>query len=204
METQLQELLDKIQKQGVDEARQKAHAIEEQARADAKKILEDAKKEAEAIVLRGKQEAASMEASGKEALTHAGRDLILRLKEEIKVVFAHLIQTEVKAALGPETLGEIIVRMVEAWNKKGIDSLELLLSKDDASKMEKYLRGKLSAEMMKGMVIKPVASVEAGFRIKEKDGTSYLSLTDEGLAEIIQAFLNPKLSQVIAAKKDGK
>jgi len=204
MEIQLQELLDKIQKQGVDEARQKANTIEEEARAIAKKIIDDARKEADGMISRARQDVASWESSGREALSQAGRDLILKLKEEIKNIFGHVIQAEVKTALDPETLGDIIVKMVEAWHKKGVTSLELLLSKDDAAMMEKYLRAKLAAEMMKGTVIRPVANVEAGFRIKEKDGTSYISLTDEGLTEILQAFLNPRLGRIISGKKDGK
>ncbi|RPJ06011.1 MAG: V-type ATP synthase subunit E [Spirochaetaceae bacterium] len=204
METQLQELLDKIQKQGVDEARQKANTIEEQARTNAKKIMDDAKKEADGIVNRAKQEAASLDASGREALAQAGRDLVLRLKEEIKAVFDTVIKAEVGASLTTEALGQMIALMVDAWVKKGVTSLELLLSKDDAAKMEKHLRGKLSAELLKGVVIRPVPNVEAGFRIMEKDGASYVNLTDEGLAEILQAFLNPRLGRIISGAKEGK
>ncbi|MBN1524530.1 MAG: hypothetical protein JW904_08610 [Spirochaetales bacterium] len=204
MEVQLQELLDKIQHQGVAEAKKKAGEVEAEAKGKADEIVAAARKQAEGIVSRAKQDAQGFEASAREALRQAGRDLLLRLQEEIKTLFSRVTRNETAASLTPEVIGEILVHMVEAWTKKGDVSAQLLLSKNDLEKVEKYLQAKLSKEILAGVTFTPSASVDAGVRITEKDGKSYVNLTDEGLSEILSAYLNPRIAGLLAGKKDGE
>ena len=53
---------------------------------------------------------------------------------------------------------------------------------------------KCASEMKKGIVIKALPDIKAGFRIMEKDGTAYYNITEEGIAEFLGEYLNPKLA----------
>ena len=57
MEIQLQELIDKIKKDGIESASKDAARLKQEAEGEAKRILEAARKEAADIVARGKQDA---------------------------------------------------------------------------------------------------------------------------------------------------
>ena len=80
METQLKELIDKIQTEGVAEAEQKAGEIENEAKHKAADIIDKAKKEAERVLAEARSEAERMEDTGKATLKQSGRDLILGLR----------------------------------------------------------------------------------------------------------------------------
>jgi V/A-type H+-transporting ATPase subunit E len=92
------------------------------------------------------------------------------------------------------------------FSPKGDKTVELQVSEADAERLEKHLRAALSREIGKGLVITPVESIDAGFRIGEKDGAVYHDITDVGLAEILGAFVNPRLAELIrqaAEKAEG-
>jgi V/A-type H+-transporting ATPase subunit E len=55
----------------------------------------------------------------------------------------------------------------------------------------------LSEELKKGVVLKPVAHIDAGFRVGEKNGSAYYDFTAGGVAEILAEYLNPRLAEIM-------
>jgi V/A-type H+-transporting ATPase subunit E len=39
--------------------------------------------------------------------------------------------------------------------------------------------------------------VQAGFRISTKDGSAYYDFSDEGIAEMLSAFVSPRLAELL-------
>lgn len=202
MDVQLKELIETIKTEGVKEAEDKSAAIISEAEAQAKSILEAARKEAEKIVASGRADAAKFEASGKEAVKQASRDLLLKIQGQIENLFDSLIQKESATAFSGKVLEESIVAVMKGWAEKGSLDLTVLLSDKDFKNLEKTLKDRLSAEMKKGLEIKPFSGVDAGFRIAEKDGGSYYNFTAQGVAEMLSEFLNPRLAELM--KEAGK
>jgi len=81
MSERLNELLQKINQDGVKKAEEKAKAIETEANLKAEKILNEAKSKSEKIIQLANAEAEKVRLSGEATLKQASRDLILRLKE---------------------------------------------------------------------------------------------------------------------------
>ena len=93
---------------------------------------------------------------------------------------------------------ETIVKLVNSWSGKGEAGLEVLLSKEDCDKIEGSLKSKLGETMKNGVTIKPVADIEAGFRISEKEGKLYYDFTHKGIAECLMEYLNPRLGEIMS------
>jgi V/A-type H+-transporting ATPase subunit E len=197
MDVQLNELIAKIKSEGVKNAEKEAASIIKQAEKKADEILAAAEKKASAHLAEAKAESSRFEQTARESLKQASRDVLLTLKERIIGLFEAVILQETREALSEKTLEEAIVSMIKAWKPSELAGLELLLSPEDLAGVEKKLRAALAAEFKKGVEIKPSARVQAGFQIGEKDGAAYYNFTDQGIAEILSDYLNPKIAECV-------
>ncbi len=204
MEAQLQELLDKIQKEGVEEAERKAAHIIKEAEDKAAAVLADARREAEETTAEAARRAELAEKRGREALKQAARDLILKLKETIGGMFERLLTQGLKTSLDARVLAELAGKIVSVWKPGDGAALEFQVSAADAERLRDHLAAALAAELKQGVAVRPVDSVEAGFRVAEKGGSVAYDFSDTGLAEVLQAFVNPLLAKLIGeAVGDG-
>jgi len=197
MDVQLNELIAKIKSEGVKNAEKEAAVILRQAEKKADEILAAAEKKASAYLAEAKAESSRFEQTAKESLKQASRDVLLTLKERIIGLFEAVILQETREALSSKILEEAIVSLIKAWNPNELAGLELLLSAEDLAGVEKKLRAALAAEFKKGVEIKTSARVQAGFQIGEKDGAAYYNFTDQGIAEILSDYLNPKIAECV-------
>ena len=205
MDIQLKELIETIKKDGIASAEAQAAQIIAEAEQKAEEIRQKAQHEAEKLIQEAKREVERTEQASRDALVQAGRDLLLSLERRIVLLFEGVIKAATQEALGGEGIVQILTALVSAWVEKNSPDIEILLSPKDYQKLEKGLQSRLAAELKKGVVIKPHPSVEAGFRIGEKNGSAYYDFTVEGLAEILAATLSPRLAELLkkAAKAEG-
>ena len=197
MEAQLKELIEKIRQDGVETAEQEAEKIIAEAKNEADGIIEEAHKKSKEMIENAKKENRRQEQAGKEALVQAGRDLLISLEKKITQIFDELIKSETGAALEGKFLENILTAMVKEWVKTRSDHITVLLPEDELKALEGSLKKKLTAELKKGVEIKPTNAVEKGFYISEKEGSSYYNFSAEGIAEIIAEYVNPRLSEAI-------
>ncbi len=199
MAERLKELLEKINKEGVQAAEEKKREIESNAEGDAKRIIEKAKKEAKKIIedaeLKAKKTAQATEAS----LRQGARDLILSLKDEIRKILDNIIVAETQEAMSSEDVVDILTRLIEKYiDKKGETSdIKILLKKEDLDKLKKGLMLKLKEKSKLGIEFKSSPNINAGFSISFDKGKSYFDFTDEGLSEALSAYLNPELKKLL-------
>ena len=198
MEVQLQELIDKIKKDGIESASEEAARVKRDAQAEAGRIIAAAKKEADDILSRGKSDAERSEKAGKAALEQASRNLVLAFKGEIQVLLDKIIAAAAASAFKEDTLKIILPELVKSWaSKGGSDSLVLLLSEADLGKLKSWATGLLADELKKGLELKSDRNLGAGFRIANKDGSAYYDFSAESVAELLSAYLNPYLAGIL-------
>jgi V/A-type H+-transporting ATPase subunit E len=198
MEVQLQELLDKIKNEGVKAAEAEAARIREEAEKRSRDAIQRAEQQAAEIVARAREEAARFEQTSREAVKQAARNAILGVRQGVVGIFDALLARETREALSAQNLTEVIVALVKAWPEKQIASLEALLPPEDLKKLEKGLKARLVEELKKGFELKPLAALEAGFRIAMKDGSAYYNFTDQGIAQILAEYLNPRIAGLMS------
>lgn len=197
MDVQLQELIDKIKSEGIKTAEQESARVLKEAEHKANDILADAHDEASSIIAKAKEEAHRFEQTAKEAVKQAGRNTILSLRTRVIEIFDAVIAEETKQAYSLKVLEEAIVSLIKAWSKEQVPNLQVLMSSSDLKKIEKQLKSRLAAELKKGVELKPFPELQAGFRIAMKDGSAYYNFSDQGIAEILSEYLNPKIAEIV-------
>jgi len=198
MDIRVQELLDRIRKDGVDSAEAEAAKIMADAEARRAAIVAEAEKEARGIVEKAKTEAERAEASGRAALAQATRDLVLSFRGEIEKQLAAIVAAETHAAFGADAMKKALPGILEAWAKDGRDQLSVLVPEKDLAELDAFFRDKLAAALRKGVELRPLKSVKSGFRIAEKGGAAYYDFSAESVAAMLSAHLNANLASIVA------
>lgn len=204
MDVQLQELIDKIKKDGVASAEAESRKIVEASEKRAEEIIAEAQSKASEIIKTAKAETARMEKASEEAITQAGRNMLLSFKDSLVKELDGLIQADIAGAESKDVMAKLIPETVKAWAKNSDASeLSVLVSEKDLKDLEKSLVAELKDEISKGLEIKPDKTLSAGFRIGVKNGAAYYDYSAESLAEMFAAYLNPKVAALMKdAAKD--
>jgi V/A-type H+-transporting ATPase subunit E len=203
MDIQVQELIDKIKKDGIESASEEAARLKREAEAEARQIVEAAKKEAEEIIARGKQDAERSEKAGVAALEQASRNLVLAFQGEIQALLDKLVKQQTGASYGDDVLKAVLPELIKSWAAKGEDSLAVLLGEGELAKLQGFFNEKLTAELKKGVELKSSRNLAGGFRIANRDGSAYYDFSAESVAELLSAYLNPRLAEILKSSSKG-
>ena len=206
MDVQLQELIDKIKKDGVAAAEKESAKIIANSEKKAEAIIAEAQSKADEIIKSAKSETEKMEKASEEAIIQAGRNMLLSFKDALIGELDGLIKTGTEKGLTKDVLAKLVPETVKLWAKNSNASeLSVLLSEKDLKALEKSLTTSLKAEIKKGLEIKPDKTLTAGFRIGVKNGAAFYDYSAESLAEMFAAYLNPKVAALLKeAAKDEK
>ncbi|MDR0494328.1 MAG: V-type ATP synthase subunit E [Treponema sp.] len=197
MDIQVQELIDKIKKDGIESASEEASRIRREADAEAKQIVDAAKKEAGGIVAKGKQDAERFEKAGVAALGQASRNLVLAFKGEIQALLDKIVAEQLGKTYNDDILKAVIPELIKAWPGKKSDSLAILVSEASLTKLKTAFKTKLAVELKKGLELKSDRNLTGGFRIAHKDGSAYYDFSADSVAEMLCAYLNPRLAEIL-------
>jgi V/A-type H+-transporting ATPase subunit E len=203
MDIQLQELIDKIKKDGIEGATAETVRLKSQAESEVKHIVEAAQKEADAIIAKGKADAERSEKAGIAALEQASRNLVLAFRAEIEALLNSIVARELVASYSEDTLKAALPDILKAWTSKGGDALDVMVSEATLKKLGDWFNGQLAAELKKGVELKSDRNLGAGFRIANKDGSAYYDFSAESVAELLSAYLNPKLAEILQKSAKG-
>ena len=197
MAEELKELLEKIRREGIDAAEERAREIDAEARRRADGIVRGAEERASEIVSEAKARIAKDEASGRQSLKQAARDTLISLHQEIVSMLDKIVTAHIHKALGADELTKIILALVKDVGCAGKEKTVIALKKEDLEKIEKALFGELGAEAKKAVVLKHAAGIKGGFTISYDSGRSYYDFSDKALAEYITAYLRPELAKAL-------
>ena len=206
MDVQLQELIDKIKKDGVTAAEKQAAQIIADAEKKAESIKKNAEDKAAQIIKDAKAETQRMEKASDEAIVQAGRNMLISFKDSLIAELDGLIKAETEKAASKDVLSKLVPETVKAWVKNtDASELSVLLSEKDLKALQSSFTTKLKAEIKKGLEIKPDKTITAGFRIGVKNGVAFYDYSAEALSEMFAAYLNPKVAALLkVAAKDAK
>jgi V/A-type H+-transporting ATPase subunit E len=204
-ETNIQALLDRIKREGVEKAEQEARDIVDRARAEANRLIEQAQKESARLVAEAEEEVRRKQGAFESKMSQAGRDLVLGVKQQIIGLMQRILEREVKHTLTPDFLREVITEVIKRWQTQDTpeEGSEILLSENDLERLDEAFVAGLQKELRGGVTLRPVKAVEAGFRIGERDGALHYDFSDRGIAEMLSAYLNPRVAKFLKEDAGG-
>lgn len=124
MDIQLQELIEKIKKDGVSSAESAARKIIADAEKKAASIVSDAEVKADSIIKTAKAETDRMEKASEDAIAQAGRNLIISFRDGINKELSSIVNSETEKAMDKDLLKKLIPETVKAWSANLDNTLE--------------------------------------------------------------------------------
>lgn len=195
MENKIQELTDKIYREGVEKGNAEARKLIANAQDEAKKIVEDARKEAEAIVAASHKSADELAENTKSELKLFAGQAVNALKSEIAtMVTDKIVDADVKAfAADKDYLNAFIVALATKWS---VDE-PIVISTADAEGLKKYFAVKAKALLDKGVKIEQVNGSKTLFTVSPADGSYKVNFGEEEFMNYFKEFLRPQLVEML-------
>ena len=202
MEIQLQELIDKIKKDGVEVAETEAEQILANAKTEAEKIIANAKVEAEKLLGDAKIEIERITKSSEDAIRQAGRNLLISFRESVNKQLETIIAQNVDAIYSSSDFSKIIANVIEKWaTNPEAENVSLILGEDELKSLENVALASIKKEMLKGVTLKSSGNTNKGFKIAVDGANAYYDYSTESVVEMLSSYLNPK---VIALLKEAE
>ena len=199
MQTKLQELTEKIYNEGVQKAREEAEAILNDARQKATAIEKEAEKNAEAIIQEARQKSETLKSHVESELKMTLNQSVSALKQELAgLITMKAIQPSVKEAFGDKAyVQKLVETVVKGWTQKESLDLRVVLPEQDRAQMESYFKNQLAVEMNKGFEIAFSDGLKSGFKVGPADGSYVISFSDQDFMNFFKAYLRPKSSELL-------
>jgi len=191
----IQELTDKIRREGVEKGQAEAAQIIAQAKEQAAKIVADAKAQAEAIEQQSKKAAAELDQNTKSELKLYTGQALNALKSEIaNVVSDKIVSQSVKGLTDDKNfLGQFTVALATEWAKKQ----DIVISTEDAEALKAYFAKEAKALLDKGVKIEKVNGKQTLFTVQPADGSYRVDFGKEELESYFKNFLRPQLIDML-------
>ena len=195
MENKIQELTDKIYREGVEKGNTEAQKLIANAQDEAKKIVEDARKEAEAIVAASRKSADELAENTKSELKLFAGQAVNALKSEIAtLVTDKIVNADVKAfAADKDYLNAFIVALASKWSVNE----PIVISTADADDLKKYFASQAKALLDKGVKIEQVNGNKTLFTVSPADGSYKVNFGEEEFMNYFKEFLRPQLVEML-------
>ncbi|MDD4202055.1 MAG: hypothetical protein PHQ52_01140 [Candidatus Omnitrophica bacterium] len=188
MEMDLNNLINKIQQDGIDSAGKKAKEIIDQAEKKAADIVQKAQKMGADIIEQSQKKADQYQRSSIDTIKQSSRDVLLTLRSRVQEFFGRIVKEEVSKSLSTEVIQEAILKIAEKFSPD--QEIEVILTEEE----KKALKDSLIRELQKRKAeIKTTDKIDRGFRIGQKGTNSFFDFSETAIAEAFVKFLNPKL-----------
>lgn len=195
MENKIQELTDKIYREGVEKGNEEAQRLISSAREEAAKIVEEARKEAESILVAARKSAAETAENTQSEIKLFAGQAVNALKSEVTSLLNNQVVTEaVKGFIADkEYLNKFIVSLAAQWSVNE----PIVISTSDAESLKKYFAVNAKALLDKGVKIEQVNGTKALFTISPADGSYKVNFGEEEFENYFKDFLRPQLVEML-------
>lgn len=208
MQKKLQELTEKIYREGVEKANQEAEQIISDAKKQAEELLAKAEKEAANKTEKAKKEAEDIQKNALNELQLAARQAISDVKQQIvSLIQAKTIEPETKKAFKDEGFTrDIIQTIVKNWDPNSGDNVDLqvLLPESKQKAFEDYFKTNAGNVLNKGLEVDFSNRIKGGFKIGPKEGGYLISFSDEDFDNFFKTYLRPRLINLLFDPKEEK
>ena len=119
--------------------------------------------------------------------------LSLSLRKSIEDEYSKILS----AAISKEMHGSNLVSIISAVLSGDLSGKAVELPQEDLSALSAELSKTFASEIASGLEFRPSQSVQAGFRISEKDGSGYIDVSAEKCQELLFPYLSDSLKSIL-------
>ncbi len=195
MDTKIQELTDKIYREGVEKGNEEANRIISEANTKKDTILQDAEKEAKSIIANAQKQVAELKKNTEAELKLFANQSLEALKSEITNLITGKITSEnVKAVTTDKAfMQKVILEMAKEWAKNE----RITISTSEAEELTKYFASNAKDLLNKGVKIEKVNGKDTSFTIIPADGSYKVTFGEDEFISFFKEFLRPQLVEML-------
>lgn len=195
MENKIQELTDKIYREGVEKGNEEARKLIAKAQEEARKIVEDARKEADSIVAAANKSAGELAENTRSELKLFAGQAVNALKSEITTLVTNkIVDADVKAFVADKNFfNAFMVELASKWSANE----PIVISTADAEGLKKYFAAKAKNLLDKGVKIEQVNGAKTLFSVSPADGSYKVNFGEEEFMNYFKEFLRPQLVEML-------
>ena len=195
MENKIQELTDKIYREGVEKGNEEAQRLITKAQEEASKIVAEAKNEAELILEAAKKSANELSENTKSELKLYTGQAVNALKSEVTNLLTDtIVNTDVKAfTANKDFLNKFIVSLAQKWSA----TEPLVISTKDAAGLKSFFSAQAKDLLDKSVKIEQVNGLKTLFSVSPADGSYKVNFGEEEFVNYLKDFLRPQLVDLL-------
>ncbi len=195
MGNKIQELTEKLLKDGVEKGNAEAEKIIAAANEKAAQIIADAKAQAAETELAAQKNAKGMEENMKNEIKMYAAQALNALKSEVANAVCDKVVKEATAEVtgNRDFMNEFILKLAEKWGA----GEELVISAADATSLKALFAKKAKALLDKGLKIEQVNGQKTLFTIQPADGSYKVNFGEVEFEAYFKNFLRPQLVEMI-------
>lgn len=195
MGNKIQELTEKLLKDGVEKGNAEAEKIIAAANEKAAQIIADAKAQAAEMELAAQKNAKGMEENMKSEIKMYAAQALNALKSEVaNAVCDKVVKEATEEVTGNQDfMNEFILKLAEKWGA----GEELVISAADATSLKALFAKKAKALLDKGLKIEQVNGQKTLFTIQPADGSYKVNFGEVEFEAYFKNFLRPQLVEMI-------
>ncbi len=191
MDNKVQELANKIYREGVQKASSEAEDILKNARAQSEKILSEARAQAERLVSDAEKKANEVKENSEAELKLGTGQSVEALRTQITdIINDRVVRASVdKAFADPKVLYGVVMTMAEQWAK----DQSVVIRTEDAQNLEAFFKSETKEILDRGVRIEQVNGHAHTFEISPQGGSYKVVIGKEAFVEYFKEFMRPKL-----------
>ncbi|MBO5596090.1 MAG: hypothetical protein J5917_04865 [Bacteroidales bacterium] len=195
----LQELTQKLYNEGLSKGKEEGEAILAKARAEAAAIVKKAQEEAQAILAQAQKDAQDHKTKVEGDVKMASIQALQATRAGIeRLIVAKAVDAPVKEALsGTDFLKGIIEAVAKNFSAQESTDIALILPEKLQKELEPFVKNEVAKAIGKGVEASFSKKMNGGFKIGPKDGSYFISLTDESFQELIGDYLRPATKAIL-------
>ena len=205
MQNKLQELTEKIFKEGISKGNAEAEKIINDSKKEAGDIVANAKKEADKIVSTAKKKSDEIKSSSEAEFRLSSKQAINVLKQQITdLVNGEIVSASVKEAFkDKDFVKRLIETSIKNWKPASEEDIDisLLLPEKQENEIQQYFTKSVKDLLKKGLEIRFDDEVKSGFQIGPKNGSYKISFTEEDFINFFKQYLRPRLIKLLFAEE---
>ncbi len=199
MSEELQSLLDRIEKDGVDKANARAREILAAAEAKAAELIKNGETRAAAFLAGAEEDSKAFETRSARALEQAARDVILSVERSVAAIFARIAAEEVARSLDTATIQGCVATLIDSYTRADAEGIRLAITLTEEQKADvvAYLSQKFQAQLADGVTIAGSDVIGSGFKVAVTDKEVEHDFTGEAVADALGALLRADLAAIV-------
>lgn len=206
MQESIQQLTEKIYREGVQQAEVRSREMLEEAARKARDLVDEAEARAALIVEHAEKKATELSQKNESEMRLSARQAMGALKQRITdlVIFQLTHEPVHQAVQDVPFIQSIISKLIDNWlaNFGQEERLRILLPQDDYQQYRAYLENKASELLRTGISIEFTGLMQHGFQVEAVDQGFKINFTSQDFENYFSNFARPRIYKLLFGKEE--